>query len=52
MSVAARVTLDVGIKAMLASINFDNEMMAHAHEVDDEPIARRLPAKMKATLPP
>jgi len=37
---------------MLATINFDDESMAQAHEVDNETIARRLLAKMKASRSP
>jgi hypothetical protein len=52
MSVANCVALRMSIKIVLTSIHFHNQAMTHAHKVDNETLARRLPTEMKATLPP
>ena len=40
------------IKVVLAAIDFDNEPMLDADEINNEPVAGRLAAEMKATFSP
>ena len=40
------------IEIVLAAIDFDDQLLLQANEVDNEAIARRLAAEMKAALAP
>ena len=42
----------MGIKIVLAAVDFDDEAMLHADEIHDESLTRRLPAEMVAAPAP
>ena len=52
MTIAHSISYDVGIEIMLAAIDFDDQLLPQANEIDDEAVARRLAAEMKAALAP
>jgi hypothetical protein len=52
MLVAHSISRGVIIEIVLAAVDFDNEFLLQANEVDDEAVARRLAAEMKAALAP
>ena len=52
MPVAGPIPRGVVIEIVLAAIDFDDQLLLQANEVDDETAARRLAAEMKAALAP
>lgn len=52
MSIALGITACMRIEVMLTAIDLDDKAMLEADEVDDEVVARRLPAKMEAAFFP
>jgi hypothetical protein len=50
--VTARIARSMFIEVVLPAIEFDDEPMLHADEVDNETVARRLPPEMKTALSP
>jgi len=52
MPVAHSISCGVIIEIVLAAIDFDDQLLLQANEIDDETIVRRLATKMKAALAP
>ena len=52
MPVAHSISQGVIIEIVLAAIHLDDQLLLQANEVDDETLARRLAAEMKAALAP
>ena len=52
MPVAHSISRGVIIEIVLAAIHFDDQLLLQANEIDDEAVARRLAAEMKAALAP
>ena len=52
MIIARAVPACIRIEIVLPTVNFDNESMPEAHEIDNEGIPRRLSTEVKAALPP
>ena len=52
MPVAHLIARCVIIEIVLAAIDFDDQLLLQANEVDDEAVARRLAAEMKTALSP
>ena len=52
MPIAQSISRGVIIEIVLAAVDFDNQLLLQANEVDDEAVARRLAAEMKAALTP
>lgn len=50
--IAFRVSYSMFIEVVLPAIEFDDEPVLHAHKVDDESFARRLPSEVKSALSP
>jgi hypothetical protein len=50
VSIALGITACMRIEVMLTAIDLDDKAMLEADEVDDEVVARRLPAKMEAAF--
>jgi hypothetical protein len=52
MPVAHSISRRVIIEIVLAPIDFDDQLLLQANEIDDEAVARRLAAEMKTALAP
>jgi hypothetical protein len=52
MPVTHSIARGVMIEIVLAAVDFHDELLLQANEVDDEAVARRLAAEMKAALAP
>ena len=52
MPVAYSISRGVIVEIVLAAIDFDDQLLLQANEVDNEAIARRLAPEMKAALAP
>ena len=52
MPVAHSIFGGVIIEIVLAAVDFDDQLLLEANEIDDEVVARRLAAEMKAALAP
>jgi hypothetical protein len=50
--VAPHVIGSMGLKIMLASVDFDDETILQADKIDDVAVPRGLPAKMKSLFAP